>query len=273
MAKSEPRASRGQLRHILANAFMASDHDLSDDAKLIFNLLLARDVPVAIGSLTNDRFRTHSDVLNSILALNVALRSYFKTTLHWTKLEIAQSGSSLTRTFHLRETETLSNDKNTAEWIGEDKNIFITPSIKQALGIGSHRVFLCHSSGDRAKVRELHMELRSSGFTPWLDEEDLVPGTRWEPEIRKAVKQSDIVLVCLSKSSITKEGFVQKEIKIALDFADEKPDDTIYIIPARLEECPLPERLNQWHCVDLFREGGFDKLVRAIRSKPINTHS
>ena len=92
-----------------------------------------------------------------------------------------------------------------------------------------------------------------AGFNPWLE----------------AVKQSDIVLVCLSKSSITKEGFVQKEIKIALDIADEKPEDTIYIIPARLEECKLPERLSDWQCVDLFRENGFERLVKAIRSKPL----
>jgi hypothetical protein len=87
--------------------------------------------------------------------------------------------------------------------------------------------------------------------------------------IRRAVKQSDIVLVCLSKSSITKEGFVQKEIKIALDIADEKPEDTIYIIPARLVDCTLPDRLSQWQCVDLFRENGYDRLVKAIRSKSI----
>jgi len=132
-------------------------------------------------------------------------------------------------------------------------------------------VFLCHSSGDKESVRRLHGQLKQAGFRPWLDEEDLVPGTRWKPAIRKAVKQSDIVLVCLSKTSITKEGFVQKEIKIALDVADEKPEETIYIIPTRLEECALPERLSQWQCVDLFRENGFDKLARAIRFKSLKT--
>lgn len=130
-------------------------------------------------------------------------------------------------------------------------------------------VFLCHSSGDKEQVRRLHSKLKASGIRPWLDEEDLVPGTRWEPAIQKAVKESDIVLVCLSKSSVTKEGFVQKEIRIALDVADRKPEDTIYIIPARLEECTLPDRLSHWQSVDLFRENGFHKLVNSIRSKPL----
>jgi len=34
--------------------------------------------------------------------------------------------------------------------------------------------------------------------------------------------------------------FPNKEIKIALDIADEKPEDTIYIIRARLNDCPMP---------------------------------
>jgi hypothetical protein len=38
------------------------------------------------------------------------------------------------------------------------------------------RVFLCHSSGDKPKVRDLYRRLQQDGFAPWLDEEDLVPG-------------------------------------------------------------------------------------------------
>jgi hypothetical protein len=74
------------------------------------------------------------------------------------------------------------------------------------------RVFLCHSSGDKAQVRDLYQRLRKDGFEPWLDEEDLLPGQDRSQEITKAVRSSAVVLVCLSKSSITKTGFVQKEI-------------------------------------------------------------
>ena len=92
------------------------------------------------------------------------------------------------------------------------------------------RVFLCHASGDKPAVRKLYQRLVKDGVAPWLDEEDLAPGQDWEVEIRKAVQASDIVLVCLSLRSITKEGFVQKEIKFALDAADEKPQGTIFLI-------------------------------------------
>jgi hypothetical protein len=73
-----------------------------------------------------------------------------------------------------------------------------------------------------------------------------------------------VVIVCLSRSSITKEGYVQKEIRYALDVAEEKPEGTIFLIPARLDECEIPERLKSLHWVDLFKDPGYQKLLRAL---------
>lgn len=64
------------------------------------------------------------------------------------------------------------------------------------------------------------------GLRPWLDEEDILPGQDWESEIRRAIRKSRYVLVCLSESSVTKSGFIHKEIKQALDIADEQPSGT-----------------------------------------------
>jgi len=135
-------------------------------------------------------------------------------------------------------------------------------------------VFLCHGSEDKMPVRELYKRLAKDGFAPWLDEENLIPGQDWQQEITKAVRMCHVVLVCLSASSVTKEGFVQKEIKIALDVADEKPEGTIFIIPVRLQEgVNVPSRLSQWQWVNLFDDGGYGQLVRAlnIRSREIGT--
>src|SRR2546423_1671211 len=86
------------------------------------------------------------------------------------------------------------------------------------------RIFLCHSSGDKPAVRELHKRLVTAGFEPWLDEERLLPGQRWRDEIPRAVQASDLVIVCLSLASISKAGYVQREIKQALDVALEQPE-------------------------------------------------
>jgi hypothetical protein len=129
------------------------------------------------------------------------------------------------------------------------------------------RAFLCHSSDDKILVRELHKQLRDDKIDPWLDEENLLPGQMWDSEITKAVRASDVVIVCLSSRSVSKAGYVQKEIKYALDVADEQPEGTIFIIPVKLEECRIPDRLAHLHCVKLFEGNGYERLLRALRSR------
>ncbi|MEU1274149.1 toll/interleukin-1 receptor domain-containing protein [Streptomyces sp. NPDC005799] len=129
------------------------------------------------------------------------------------------------------------------------------------------KVFLCHSSGDKPDVRLLRTMLQSEGFEPWLDEEEILPGQDWDLEIRRAIRASDLILVCLSKASVTKTGYVQKEIRIVLDEADHQPEGTIYLIPARLENCDVPERLRRWQWVDLFTDDGYGKLLRSLHRR------
>ena len=89
-------------------------------------------------------------------------------------------------------------------------------------------------------------------------------GENWDSKIQKAVHSSDAVIVCLSQSSITKTGYVQKEIKIALDAADMRPENTIFIIPLKLEECDIPDRLKRWHWVELLDERGYERLRKSL---------
>jgi nucleoside phosphorylase len=133
------------------------------------------------------------------------------------------------------------------------------------------QIFLCHASADKTTVRELYRRLLHDGYKPWFDEEDLIPGQRWEIEIPKAVRASDAIVICLSQKSISKSGYVQKEIKFALDVADEKPENIIFVIPCRLEECEVPERLKPFHWVNLFQENGYSGLLRALESVSLET--
>ena len=74
-----------------------------------------------------------------------------------------------------------------------------------------------------------------------MDEEDILVGQDWEREITKAVHATDLVIVCLSGHSVTKKGYIQKEIGLALDVADEQPEGAIFVIPLILEDCEVPE--------------------------------
>lgn len=132
------------------------------------------------------------------------------------------------------------------------------------------RVFLCHAKDDKPFVRQLYDFLRKNGVDAWFDEEKILPGQDWELEISKALRETDAIVVCLSKRSINKEGFVQKEILFALDRAAEMPEGTIFIIPARIEmfeDHEFPRRLSQWQWVDLFGKQGGERLLRGLSAR------
>jgi hypothetical protein len=95
------------------------------------------------------------------------------------------------------------------------------------------RVFLCYAAQDTEAVRSLHARLKEQFLDPWLDEEKLIPGQDWQLEIRKAVRESDLFLVCLSRHSVSKVGFVQREIRFALDIAEEQPEGSIFVVPVK----------------------------------------
>ena len=129
----------------------------------------------------------------------------------------------------------------------------------------SSMVFLCHSSTDKQQVRALYSRLVSSGIRTWFDEEDLLPGQDWSGEISRAIYASSFILVCLSRSSINRRGYISREIRLALDIADSKPEGSVYVVPVRLEECAIPDRLSRFQSVDLFLGGQFERLARTVR--------
>lgn len=127
------------------------------------------------------------------------------------------------------------------------------------------KVFLCHASTDKPKVRELYRYLKKRGIQPWFDEEDLVGGQDWQVEIPKALATSDAIIICLTTNSVDKEGYIQKEIKFALDKALEMPEGRIFLIPVKFEECEVPFTLSRYQWVDLTVESGYAKMMKALK--------
>ena len=127
------------------------------------------------------------------------------------------------------------------------------------------QIFLSYAREDEEKVEELYQKLSDAGFKPWMDKKDILPGEQWKSRIPQAIRRSDFFLVCLSANSVSKRGWVQREMKQALDLWQEKLEDDIYLIPVRLEDCEAPEGLREFQWVNLFEEGGWEQLVRAIR--------
>ena len=131
------------------------------------------------------------------------------------------------------------------------------------------QVFLCHASQDKPAVRDLYKRLSNeSWISPWLDEEELLPGQDWNLEIEEAVEASDAVVVCLSRTSVEKEGYVQKELRQVLNIALEKLDGAVFVIPLRLDDCRLPRKLRDKQFLDFFpddqRDSAAKKLIKSL---------
>lgn len=129
------------------------------------------------------------------------------------------------------------------------------------------QVFICYAREDQKMARRLYDDLKRAGVTPWIDCEDLLPGQKWRLMINQALKNSAYVIVLLSSRALSKRGFVQKEMKRALDLVDELPPEDVFVIPVRLDECtPIDERLQELHWEDLFPsyEKGFQRILRVL---------
>ena len=204
----------------------------------------------------------------------------FDRMVYW--IEVVFGGNAKRWKFSYEQLEDCVNDKNvqrdlkkTIAFFVPDSSAQVPVTLNERVLVQNHggsvaksrtlRVFLCHSKVDKPAVRQLYRKLVDLGITPWFDEENLLPGDDWELAIKKEVRTSDVVLVCLSQVSVTTRGFAQKEIRLALDVADEQPEGTIFVIPVRLEECEVPDRLKRWHWVNLFEEKGLAKLMASLK--------
>lgn len=130
----------------------------------------------------------------------------------------------------------------------------------------TNRIFISYAREDQAFAKRVHALLTNSGFNPWLDIHDILPGERWEVCIREALADAAFVLICLSPRSVDKRGFLQKEIRAALDCVEGYLDSDVYLIPVMLEFCVVPPALRDFQFVDCREDDWQAKLTRAIRA-------
>lgn len=126
-------------------------------------------------------------------------------------------------------------------------------------------VFLSYAREDQKEAKKIFEDLKNHGVNIWADFDSLRPGLKWEIEITRAIKESRYFLAVISSNSVSKRGHVQKETNLALDILGEFPEQDIYIIPIRLNECsPSHEKLKEFQWVDMF--SSWDDGIEAILS-------
>jgi hypothetical protein len=129
-------------------------------------------------------------------------------------------------------------------------------------------VFVAYVAEDLAPARRLCESLRKESCSPWLDKDKLLPGQNWPRAIERAIEMSDAFVACFSPRSVSKYGQFQSELRYALDCARKRPLDATFVIPVRLDECPVPRRISDHvQYVDLFSDWdkGVRRITRAIR--------
>lgn len=130
-----------------------------------------------------------------------------------------------------------------------------------------NRVFISYASEDYSQAEELYSFLITNDFDPWLDKKSLMPGQRWDFEIKKALREAHFVILLLSANSVKKRGYFQKEFKLALKYWEEKLQDDIYLIPVKLDECEVPESLSGFQWIELDGEESFEKIKKSLKTQ------
>ncbi len=96
-------------------------------------------------------------------------------------------------------------------------------------------VFISYAREDSRHAERLYMDFRQSEIDAWLDTRRLLPGQNWRREIHQAIRAAKYFIALVSEHSVGKRGFVQAEMKRALNVFAEVPAGQIFIIPVRLD--------------------------------------
>ena len=125
-------------------------------------------------------------------------------------------------------------------------------------------IFVSYARLDVDVVQEVYKVLLRHKHIPWMDIHSIKGGENWLRAIYKAIDECEIFLAVLSNNSVSRRGVIQKELKKALDKWDGMLPDDIYIIPLRIDDCPMPELLKDFQVIDWNDGKGKKKLLEAI---------
>ena len=128
-------------------------------------------------------------------------------------------------------------------------------------------LFISYVQEDREFAKRLYDDLRLAGIEPWFDDVSLLPGQKIELAERQAIRDCPFFVPLLSKHAVAK-GRVVKHINRALEVSDALSEDTIHIVPVRLDDCRPPRNeLDGLYTVDMSCgwEAGLEKIVGVVR--------
>jgi len=136
--------------------------------------------------------------------------------------------------------------------------------LREVMEKSAPKVFISYAHEDETVVSRVYDELRNQGLSPWIDKHDIPIGKEWEREIKRAMRTADFVVIFMSKRSVDKRGYVQREIRQALDLYQEIPAGQSFLMAVRLDDCEVPEDLTQYQWLDFTDKDAVKRLVTDI---------
>lgn len=121
------------------------------------------------------------------------------------------------------------------------------------------KIFLSHSSVDKALVDAMRRALDSSGQIAWLDARELRGGDILEDKIRTAIEDAEAFIVFVSNAGLQSK-WVGKELTAALDIQKQRGRDAFPVLPVSIDDTKLG-------VLEQFFDG--EPKYIAVRSKPV----
>lgn len=140
----------------------------------------------------------------------------------------------------------------------------------------ARQVFIIYAREDLEAAQQISGWLREANFSPWLDDEQLLPGQRWKEETERALTESGAALVIIS-TNLEQSSSAGKELDLALKRLQTGSDRTTPIIPVRIDQSRPPSSLDQIQWVDFSSENAHDRLILGLelatsqRGRPLAT--
>ena len=130
------------------------------------------------------------------------------------------------------------------------------------------RIFLSHKSADKPLVRAYKEILKTLGFEPWMDEDDLSAGDKLHRGILQGFKDSCGAIFFITEN-YTDEQYLATEVDYAIDEQYKKKDNfkIITLVLSEHTDIKVPELLQQF--VYKSPKTQFEALAEIIKALPI----
>jgi hypothetical protein len=110
-------------------------------------------------------------------------------------------------------------------------------------------VFLCGNTVDKPAVREIAQELSKEGINPWLDIDQIKPGTSWQPTLGEQIESINSAAVFVGDAGLgpwqnqESQAFLNQFVKRGCPVIP-------VVLPSAKTEPELPWMFANLHCVD-----------------------